>query len=163
VFRITTHDPHPPPYLRVLLGFECCRQVWGRGRWDAWERDWLRLYPLEDAPPDAAKLLERGARALPAVARFLLEARIPPLRRPIPDLLDLSAIDARRLEERAAAARSGRLNLTGMRPCAQLAVFRAVYDMDCLDEQQFEAAMNRWLASLAGRRSAERTRELQLT
>jgi hypothetical protein len=39
--KLSWTDPHPPPALRVLAAFDWCREAWGAGRWDDWEREWL--------------------------------------------------------------------------------------------------------------------------
>jgi hypothetical protein len=74
--RIAFADPHPPPYLRALLAFAWCRQSWGRGPWDRWEKEWLSRYPLGAAPTETRRLL-MAARAYVPVVR----------QRPVPDPL----------------------------------------------------------------------------
>jgi len=159
VLQVSAHDPHPPMYLRVLLSFEWCRQVWGRGRWDGWEREWLTLYPLETAPPGVARLMERGRTQLPRVSRVLLETTFRPLNgRTLPDLLDLKTVDPRRLEGIAKGAQAGGLNLKGLPPCAQLAVFRTVRDQGHVGVEDLNSIMTRWLSNLARQRPYLRAR-----
>ena len=122
--RISFTDPHPPPYLRALLTFDWCRRAWGRGVWDEWERDWRALYPLERASPETRGLLVQARRFAPFVGDALFNKRYRELgERALPDLFDLSAVAPAKLSTVAAASKSGVLDVRGMTPCAQLAVF----------------------------------------
>jgi len=77
VFRIFPGDPHPPPWLRVLLGVEMCRRAYGRGPWDALEVAWLAEHPLERAPEGAHDLFERSRCALPDLVEVMLYRDYP--------------------------------------------------------------------------------------
>lgn len=152
VFHVSSYDPHPPPYLRALLGFEWCRQVWGRGPWDAWEQDWLTLYPLETAGK-AARVLAQGRRALPTVAQALLDTRFITLdKRPLSALFDLGVLAPDRLERAVGEVAAGRLNLRGLPSGAHLAVFRLIRDQRRLSEDALDRTMGAWLTRLGQRR-----------
>ncbi len=149
MLRISETDPHPPPYLRVLLNFEWCRQQWGRGRWDDWEHEWLALYPLDGLPRAQRDTLDTCRRLLPALSRALLHTRLRVLGgRPMRALFDLDALHPLRLQRLAAGARHGRLDLRGLRPAAQLAVFRLVKEQGLLTPEQLDAVMATWLTQL---------------
>jgi hypothetical protein len=153
VFRISWVDPHPPPYLRVLLCFEWCRQVWGRGDWDNWEKEWIELYPLEDVPIETQKLLKKSMEYLSLVSRALLNTKFRVLnRKTIPDLFNLPALAPAELKKIAMTADSGALNLKGLSPCAQLAVFRLVRERGKLKEEVIDRIMTRWLIKLGEKR-----------
>jgi hypothetical protein len=148
VMQVSSHDPHPPPYLRVLLAFEWCRQQWGRGPWDLWEREWLALYPLQ-GDADSVRMLERGRRALPGVANAMLQMRPRALGgRPITALFDLPQLDPQRLQARAELAGQGVVNLAALPLGAQLAVFRAMRDGGAVSEAELDRVMSRWLCRL---------------
>jgi len=154
VFRVSWTDPHPPPYLRVLLSFEWCRQVWGRGAWDDWKKEWQEMYPLEQAPRGTRNVLERGNAFLPAVARALIETKFVELnRRAISDLFRLSAVNPLALEKAVRSADSGKLNLCGLSPGSQLAVFRLVRERGKLAEEVIDRAMTQWLVKLGEKRT----------
>lgn len=154
VFRISWTDPHPPPYLRVLLAFECCRKQWGRGPWDDWQTEWLELYPLTRTTPGTRKLLEQGANVLPLLAHTLLTAKFRTLNgRTISDLWDLAELAPANLERVARGASTGCLKLTGLSPCAHLGVFRILKDRNVLRERELDRLMTRWLLQLGARRS----------
>lgn len=149
MLRISETDPHPPPYLRVLLNFEWCRQQWGSGPWDKWERTWLDLYPLEGLHGTQRDTLEACRQLLPVLSRAMLHTRLRVLGgRPMTALFDFEALHPLRLERIAAGARTGRLDLRGLRPAAQLAVFRQVKEMRLLTPEQLDAVMAKWLTQL---------------
>ena len=153
VFRISWTDPHPSPYLRVLLSFELCRQVWGRGDWDEWERNWIELYPLDEAPTGAQKLLKKAMTYLPVISRTLLNTKFRVLNgKAIPDLFDLSILAPAELLRIARTANSGALDLKGLSPCAQLAVFRTIRDKGKLTEERIDGIMTKWLLKLGEKR-----------
>ncbi len=150
--RISTTDPHPPPYLRALLCFDWCRRAWGRGLWDAWEREWLETYPLEEVPPAERALLAEARRHVPAVGWALFEARLKPLGgRRLLDLLDLDAVAPARLE-RAVGPDAKTLRLDGLPICAQLAAFRMLRERSAISIERLDAMMTEWLIRLGARR-----------
>jgi hypothetical protein len=133
-------DSHPPPYLRVLLSIEWCRLVFGRGRWDDWEREWQFLYR-----PRSPVLMELRA-ALPTIARALVTTRFRALGgRAIPDLFDLQEVDPASLQ------RLGRDGATPRRPCVRLALFRLLRDERGHDEDRIDREMTAWLRTLTPR------------
>jgi hypothetical protein len=149
VFRISWMDPHPPPYLRTLLSFDWCRQVWGKGDWDNWEKEWLELYPLKDAPIETQVLLKKFRKYIPVVSRTLLYTKFRVLSgRTIPDLFNLSALAPVELRRIALTADSGALDLKGLSPCAQLAVFRLIREQGKLKEEMIDRIMTKWLLKL---------------
>jgi hypothetical protein len=152
VFRVSWTDPHPPPYLRVLLSFEWCRQQWGRGDWDAWQREWTALYPIEAAAREVRKILVEGLAHLPAVARTLFATRFRTLAgRRLPDLFRLSDLSPPALEAVTAGIETGTLRLTGVPPTTQLAVFRLIRERTKVPEDELDGIMTRWLTRLGAR------------
>ncbi len=151
VFHVSRFDPHPPPYLRALLSFEWCRQVWGQGVWDDWEREWRMLYPLREAGENA-RLLERGRRALPGIARALFEARFAVLGgKSMRCLFELEALSPFRLERVLKPAKRGGLDLTGLPIGAQIAVFRLARERNLMNEAVLDWTMTSWLRRLGGK------------
>ncbi|MCO6491913.1 MAG: hypothetical protein J5I98_26085 [Phaeodactylibacter sp.] len=147
MYRISPADPHPPAWLRVLLNFEWCRQAWGDGLWDGWEREWLTFYPPGLAPPDTRRLLQEGRRFLPAVARALLHARFRTLGgKPLAALFDLAALAPARLDRRRPV---GRVDLRGLRPAAHLAAFRLMKEKKHLPPPALDRLMSAWLQRIS--------------
>jgi hypothetical protein len=154
VFRVSWTDPHPSPYLRVLLAFEWCRQVWGRGDWDRWEKEWLELYPLNEVPTETRRTVRKARRYLPLVGRVLLDRRFRVLNgKTIADLFDLSGLAPLKLKRIAVGADSGILKLKGLSPSVQLAVFRTVRERGNLREEAMDRIMTKWLLELGERRN----------
>jgi hypothetical protein len=157
VFRVSATDPHPPPFLRVLLAFEWCRQQWGSGDWGEWENRWLTIYPMDETSSQDRDVLAAGKRYLPVVSRALFHTQFSTLgNRTIPSLFDLNAIAPLRLENIVrSAADSGILNLSELSPCGQLALFRMLRNKSELSEQTLDRLMTTWLISLARGRKFE--------
>ncbi|HKG32863.1 MAG TPA: hypothetical protein VKB22_03960 [Gemmatimonadales bacterium] len=90
VFQLRPGDPHPIPYIRVLLGTEMCTRFFGAGPWDDLASTWTRSYPLENAAGHGTEaLLRRSLPLLPRVVELCLRT---PMRafggRPLISLLD---------------------------------------------------------------------------
>jgi hypothetical protein len=153
VFRISATDPHPPPYLRVLLSFDWCRQVWGTGIWDDWEREWNEFYRLENAPIETRDILAKAKQYLPVISRVLLHAKFRVLNgRTLPDLFNLSALVPTDIRRIAQQARNGQIDLKGLPPSAHLAVFRLIKEHGGFTEEAIDNLMTQWLLRLAKRR-----------
>lgn len=153
-FRLSMQVPHPPPYLRALLGFQLCRAAWGAGPWEEWEAQWLANYPRSDCPPTTRDLFDAARAALPQVSRVLLGAKYKALGgRRLPDLFDLPALAPDALARHARDLAAGRALAPGVTACTRLAVFRHARDVDGVREETINRQMKSWLYGLAGRRS----------
>jgi hypothetical protein len=151
--RVSFTDPHPPPYLRTLLTFDWCRRAWDRGAWDDWEREWIELYPLDHLPPGTRRLLMNARRFVPVVGAALFDTRFPELGgRALVELFDIDSVSPANVRRRAGGVRSGVLDLRGLSPCAQLAVFSAVRDSRAVSDEQLDRIMTKWLRRLGTRR-----------
>jgi hypothetical protein len=157
VFKVSATDPHPPPFLRVLLAFEWCRQQWGSGDWDEWEKQWLAIYPLDEASKQDRKVLVAGKRYLSTVSRALFQTKFSNLdQRTIPSLFDLDRIAPLRLGRFIREAESsGLLDVSELSPCGQLALFRTLRNKSKLSEQSLDRLMTTWLINLAKGRKFE--------
>lgn len=153
-FRLSMQVPHPPPYLRVLLGFQLCRDVWGEGPWEEWEAHWLTNYPRSDCPPTTRDIFDAARAALPQVSRVMLHARFKALGgRKLPDLFDLPALAPSALARHARDLVAGRAWSPRAAICTQLAVFRYARERGGAREEAIDRQMKSWLYGLAGRRS----------
>jgi hypothetical protein len=75
VFHLRPGDPHPIPYIRVLLGTEMCTRFFGAGPWDDLASAWTRSYPLENAARYGTEdLLRRSLPLLPRIVELCLRA-----------------------------------------------------------------------------------------
>ena len=156
--RLSVTDPHPPPYLRVLLAFDWCRRAFGRGRWDAWQQEWESLYPLTDSTSPMRMLLQNARRFVPVVGDALFNHRFRELEnRSLVHLFDLTAISPSEVRRVAARATGGTLDLRGLTPCAQLAVFAELRQMRAMTEERLDDLMTTWLRHLGERRPRPKT------
>lgn len=150
VFRISWNDPHHPPFIRALMCFDWCRQMWGSGIWDRWEREWREMYPLESAPASTRPLIRRLSQFIPATTSILLRTRFRSLNgKRIPDLFDMSVLAPSELKRRVLSP-DGNIDLRGMPSSSHLAVFRLVKERGKLNEEDLDALMTQWLLRLAG-------------
>ena len=158
VFQVSWLDPHPPAYLRVLLSFEWCRQQWGRGEWDDWEKEWDMLYPLDSASKGMRKILKVGKRCLPAVSKILFNTRYKVLNgRRLPDLFDMTKLDPTNIKKIVESMDSGKLDLSKISPCVQLSVFRMMRDRKKFSEDFIDRIMTDWLIKLGKSRWRQTT------
>ena len=117
--RVSFTDPHPPPYLRTLLTFDWCRRAWGRGPWDAWEREWRELYPLDRVPPATRRVLIDARRVVPVVGEALFNTRFTELGgRTLVDLFDLESVSPANVRRLAASVGWG-ASISGACPHAR--------------------------------------------
>lgn len=72
VFALRPGDPHPMSYLRVLLGVEMCRQIYGKGAWDDLGAEWSTSHRLEQAPGESRELLAQSMPLLSQIAQICL-------------------------------------------------------------------------------------------
>jgi hypothetical protein len=89
VFRAIPGDPHPIPYIRVLLMVQTCVRFYGAGPWDALAQAWVQTQPLGQATADARKVIEESLPLLPRIVELCL---LTPMRafegRPLAAIVD---------------------------------------------------------------------------
>lgn len=77
VFRMNLDDPHPFPWIRVMLSAQVGHTLYPDPQWKMLMRRWMQLYPLTNLNPDKRALLEELLQELPAFARFFVNHRSP--------------------------------------------------------------------------------------
>ena len=108
VFLLVPGDPHPMPYLRVLLWVEACRHCYGSGAWDDMRAAWLAEHEVTAAPHEVRAFIEASLPLLPTIVDTLLAAPCrafdgrPLIRLINPDRVSPAAL--KRLEDEAGAA-----------------------------------------------------------
>lgn len=78
-------DPHPTPFIRILLIFEICRQIWGRGMWDVWEKEIRNTYPLTILPQGKREVIDEQIELLPVLPEAMLNTNFKVLGEKPPD------------------------------------------------------------------------------
>ena len=155
VMKIDVRDPHPPPFLRVLLGFAWCRRAWGAGAWDTWEAEWLRTFG------DGGTEMAAARAAIPAVTAMLFTTRFAALDgRTLPDLFDLANLGPDDLLGRMRGLSQDLHEFLLLRPCVQLCVFRLTHEGGRATQETIDHSMNS-LAQLDSRWRAA-TKEIEM-
>src|SRR5262249_57720478 len=68
VFRVSLTDPHPFPWIRVLVSAAIGHRLSPDPQWAALRRLWWQLYPPSQAPPAVVAVIERLLPTVPALA-----------------------------------------------------------------------------------------------
>lgn len=64
VYRIRFGDPHPFPFIRVMLNVALCRSWYGTGPWDDVARAWTKRHPPESVRGDVGALTRASLDAM---------------------------------------------------------------------------------------------------
>lgn len=75
VFRMLNDDPHPFPWIRVMLSLSFGRLLYPSPQWSALEKTWLSLYPLKGLPPEGMALIRHLTDIMPAFVRLVAAHR----------------------------------------------------------------------------------------
>jgi hypothetical protein len=97
VFRPSGDDPHPMPYIRVLLSATVGDTLYPHRQWHALAAAWRACYPIGDLPIERRRDIEQLEESLPAMADLMASHRSPALQGH--QLGDLMPLDQRRPEQ----------------------------------------------------------------
>jgi hypothetical protein len=122
VFRIGGGDPHPPPWLRVLLACAIGRALYPQPQWEALAELWRRFYPPEHVADPARARLERLAAGTDAFVALLLAHRCPALGGSVLGEAIASAPAPRQLRTRWIAWQAQPARWLAAAPCTACAV-----------------------------------------
>jgi len=145
VFRIGADDPHPAPWIRVLL---CCaigHALYPDAAWSRLAGLWRVLYPLDGLGGRQRALLLRLADGIDDFVDALLGHRPPAFEgRSIATVLHDDALQARTLRATLASTAAAPSTLLALRPC----LASALLGQARTDERLSPQAESRWLARL---------------
>lgn len=79
VFRPSGSDPHPMPWVRVLLSCRLGHALYPDPQWEELDRLWRAMYPLSGASRESRRAVERQLRTIDAFVKLLLDHRPPSL------------------------------------------------------------------------------------
>ncbi len=145
VFRISTEDPHPPPYLRVLIGSAVGAALYPAPAWVRLAQLWRSLYPLEALPVAARHRLQSLAAGVPALVQALLGHRTASLQgRCLGEVVADPALCPQRLQARLRRWQNDPASLLAERP----AVACALLGLARLQGQLAPDSESRWMARL---------------
>ncbi|HJR06717.1 MAG TPA: hypothetical protein VJ842_05635 [Pyrinomonadaceae bacterium] len=75
VFRLSTEDPHPVPWIRVKLSCAIGRSLYPHAQWDVLEQTWEAFYPPENLKPETERVLVGLVETIPAFVTLLTHHR----------------------------------------------------------------------------------------
>ncbi|WP_327632965.1 hypothetical protein OHB24_23505 [Kribbella sp. NBC_00482] len=75
VFRAPDEDPHPIPWVRVLLSCAIGDRLYPDPQWARLAGVWQELYPIDQVRPETAANIERLRTTMPELISILVEAR----------------------------------------------------------------------------------------
>lgn len=144
VFRIGGDDPHPTPWIRVLLSAAIGEALYPDPQWARSAQLWRTLYPLARAEGAAFQLVQLEA-AIPSFVALLLAHRPPRLQgRALADLARPDRIGAtglRRDLERWRDDPAGMFGVGPCRACAAIGQARQRGELAAEVESQWMAAL----------------------
>ena len=149
MFNISPVQPHPPSYLRFLISTEWCRQLWGKGEWDEWEREWILLYPLSQLDTTTRQIIDKAKSYIPVAARVLIRTRFKKLdNKPLTSLFELDTLSPERLRRLATLNEVKKEAFQKNAIGVQLAAFRLLREKHEVKQADIDEVMNGWLKGL---------------
>lgn len=98
VFRLNADDPHPMPWLRVVLSCEMGNALYPHPQWAALRELWESFYPLRHGPLEHRRIFEQLRGTMPAFVAVLANHRVANLRgRSLAEALDVGVRQPGRL------------------------------------------------------------------
>jgi hypothetical protein len=141
--------------LRVLLSIEWSRQLWGESVSRELKEKRLIRYPIENLSENQRNFLELGKKYLGFIAEIMINTKFACLNnKKITELFNMKNMSPWELDRRARTALSGTLDLNGISPCEQLAVFGFIRENYDFDEEMMDRIMNKWLIRLSSQRNS---------
>jgi len=80
VFRVSLDDPHPVPWIRVMLSCAIGEALYPHPQWARFAALWASFYPLQDLDAGRARLFARLRATMPAFVALLMQHRPRSLR-----------------------------------------------------------------------------------
>lgn len=80
VFRMNMDDPHPVPWLRVMLSCAMGQAMYPHPQWKRLAQLWESFYPLAGLPASQRMLLDQLLRSMPGLIGLILNHRPAALR-----------------------------------------------------------------------------------
>jgi hypothetical protein len=98
VFRLSGDDPHPIPWIRVLLSCAMGAALYPHPQWARLAGAWTDFYPSATLEPETVDLLDRLRAGMPDFVALLVRHRPPALRgRSLPEVLEIDLRQPARL------------------------------------------------------------------
>jgi hypothetical protein len=145
VFRVTIDDPHPSPYVRVLLSCSIGHALYPHQQWATIAGLWRSFYPLDGLKPETRSLFEKIIATAPGFVALLVNHRPKSLRGK--SIAEVMTTHERTPDRLAAYYETWKRAPQGMREASPTLVF-AVLGQAKMDGTLSLAQENRMLAYL---------------
>ena len=156
VFRPNGEDPHPTPWIRVLLSAAVGDELYPHPQWSALAGAWKAYYPVAELPQERRRALADLASSLPDIAGLLADHR--PERLGGATLAETLADEARRPERLLALHQQWRSDLAVLarqRPALVLAVLGQARAASLISPRQESDLLSAVLSAWAVRSSLD--------
>ncbi|SNY65103.1 hypothetical protein [Paractinoplanes atraurantiacus] len=123
VFRPADDDPHPVPWIRVLLSCAIGDRLYPDPQWRRLAAVWRRMYPAGDLSPATARMLADLEETMPDLVTLLVRHRSPALRgQPLGEVLHNPEVHPAALLRRFHAGGADPRRLAGAPPTLAFAL-----------------------------------------
>ncbi|MGY1807675.1 hypothetical protein ACI8AF_09915 [Blastococcus sp. SYSU D00669] len=159
VFRPSDDDPHPMPWVRVLLSCAIGDRLYPDPQWAELADVWQRLYPLLGIHPGIARTIHDLRSTMPDLVSILLEHQPPSLRGwRLGDVLRNPEVDPGALLRRFASWEQEPRRMADAPPSLAFAVLGQARAQDLLSPERESRLLHRLITGWAVRSSLETAR-----
>jgi hypothetical protein len=158
VFRINVDDPHPAPWVRVMLSCAIGQALFPHRQWGRMARIWAEFYPLAEAQADAGALIREMLRTTPEFVELLTEHRPASLEgRSLRQVLRMPGLEPERLLARLDEWRARPARLRDASPVTVFAVLGQARLAGRMDAQAESELLSRLIVRWALRSTEDIT------
>lgn len=159
VFRPSDDDPHPMPWIRVLLSCAIGDRLYPDPQWERLAATWRGMYPLAGLPPDLLDVVGGLRATMPDFVSVLLGHRPARLRgRSLGEVLRDPQLQRESLLRRFAAWEAAPGRMTRERPTVAFAVLGQARASGWLTPERENRLLRHLIASWAVRSALETAR-----
>lgn len=158
VFRLDPSDPHPVPWLRVLVSCAFGDRLYPHPQWKRLIGAWQAMYPVEGADPAVREVIDRCDDVIGELAAVFADHRPPTLRgASLGSVLASPALQPAQLRAQLAAWRAQPALVESAGPCEVFAVLGQARADDKISPELEANALSRLLSYWALKSSLETT------
>jgi hypothetical protein len=149
MFQVSAYQVHPPAYLRFLVSTAWCRQVWGRGEWDEWEKEWKELYNPKEMDEATCEIISSAIRYIPLIANACIQTRFKRLNGKVFfSLFSINELKPELLQKHASVEGVKSATFKKLPIGSQLAVFRLLREKRTSKQSVIDQYMTQWLRDI---------------
>jgi hypothetical protein len=159
VFRPSDDDPHPMPWIRVLLSCAIGDRLYPDPQWERLATTWRAMYPLDGIRPELSATIAELRGTMPDFVSVLVEHRPPRLRgRTLGEALRNPELSRTALLKRFASWEADPSRMTGEPPTIAFAVLGQARASGRLSPERESRLLRRLIGSWAVQSSLETAR-----